>query len=38
VKAGDLVRIRECRPFSKRKSWSVEAVIGHEDAVGGGVS
>jgi small subunit ribosomal protein S17 len=30
VKAGDLVRIRECRPFSNRKSWSVEAVIGHE--------
>ncbi len=38
VMAGDLVRIRECRPFSKRKSWSVEAVIGHEDTVGGRAS
>ena len=22
-KIGDVVKIRECRPFSKRKSWSV---------------
>ncbi len=34
VKAGDLVRIRECRPLSKRKSWSIEAVIGHEGTAG----
>ncbi len=23
VKVGDIVRIRECRPISKRKSWEV---------------
>jgi small subunit ribosomal protein S17 len=29
-KAGDVVRIRECRPLSKRKHWEVL----YEDAVG----
>ena len=26
-KAGDTVRIRECRPLSKRKRWRVDEVI-----------
>ncbi len=29
AKSGDIVRIRECRPISKRKSWEV---IGDADA------
>jgi small subunit ribosomal protein S17 len=27
-KVGDVVRIRECRPISKEKSWRVEQVVG----------
>lgn len=27
VQAGDLVRLCECRPFSKRKAWRVEAIL-----------
>jgi small subunit ribosomal protein S17 len=31
-KVGDIVRIRECRPISKRKSWEV---VSEEAAAGG---
>lgn len=31
AKKGDLVRIRECRPLSKRKSWEI---VGGEAATG----
>ncbi len=31
-KVGDIVRIRECRPISKRKSWEV---VSEETAAGG---
>lgn len=26
-RAGDLVTVEECRPYSKRKSWKVQAVL-----------
>ena len=29
-KVGDLVRIRECRPISKQKSWEVLGRVGEE--------
>jgi len=31
-KVGDLVRIRECRPISKQKSWEVLGRVGDEEA------
>lgn len=30
VEVGDWVRIRECRPISKRKSWRVEAILARD--------
>ena len=30
-KEGDVVRIMECRPISRHKSWRVVAVIKHEE-------
>src|SRR4051794_20401865 len=35
-KVGDAVRIRECRPISKTKSWEVLAEEGGEGSGGGG--
>ncbi|MFN4090194.1 MAG: 30S ribosomal protein S17 [Alphaproteobacteria bacterium] len=32
AKVGDTVRIRECRPISKRKSWEVLPAAGAESA------
>lgn len=32
-KVGDTVRIRECRPLSKRKHWCIEQVISKADVV-----
>ncbi|MHB1544611.1 MAG: 30S ribosomal protein S17 [Gammaproteobacteria bacterium] len=31
VRAGDVVRIRECRPLSKRKAWRIEAILVRAD-------
>ncbi len=37
-KAGDIVRIRECRPISKLKTWEVIEAVGHTIEVGGSES
>lgn len=37
LKAGDVVRIRECRPISKRKRWEVLS-NGEGEAIGSGAS
>jgi small subunit ribosomal protein S17 len=34
AKVGDLVRIRECRPISKSKSFFVETILQRADGVG----
>ena len=31
-KVGDVVRIEECRPISKRKSWTVLGLVGKAEA------
>jgi small subunit ribosomal protein S17 len=37
AKIGDIVRIRECRPISKTKSWEILAE-GAEETAGGGAA
>lgn len=32
-KVGDIVRIVECRKFSKEKSWALKEIIKHEEEV-----
>lgn len=29
---GDVVRISQCRPISRRKSWRVVEIVGHDEA------
>lgn len=31
AKEGDTVKIVECRPISKRKSWELQAVVAHSE-------
>src|SRR5690625_2038762 len=33
---GDVVRISQCRPISRRKSWRVVEIVGHDEASVGG--
>jgi small subunit ribosomal protein S17 len=32
---GDVVRISQCRPISRRKSWRVVEIVGHDEASAG---